>query len=43
MGTGDGGEQEFSNGATLTAEFDGIVQRWAQILNSHLARLSNRE
>jgi Protein of unknown function (DUF3313) len=33
----DAGMAQVSNAVTNTADFDRIVQRWAQILNSHLA------
>jgi hypothetical protein len=36
----DAGMAEVANAVTNTADFDRIVQRWAQILNSHLARLT---
>jgi hypothetical protein len=36
----DAGMAQVSNAVTNTADFDRIVQRWAQILNSHLAAVS---
>lgn len=35
----DAGIAQVANGVTNTADFDRVVQRWAQILNSHLAAL----
>jgi hypothetical protein len=35
-----GGMAEVANSVTNTADFDRIVQRWAQLLNAHLARLT---
>jgi hypothetical protein len=35
----DAGIAEVANGVTNTADFDRVVQRWAQLLNSHLAAL----
>jgi Protein of unknown function (DUF3313) len=36
----DAGMAQIANAVTNTADFDRIVQRWAQVLNSHLARLT---
>jgi len=36
----DAGMAQVSNAVTNTADFDRIVQRWAQILNSHLAAIT---
>jgi hypothetical protein len=36
----DAGMAQVANAVTNTADFDRIVQRWAQILNSHLAAVS---
>ncbi|MEZ5571315.1 MAG: DUF3313 family protein [Halioglobus sp.] len=36
----DAGMAQVANGVTNTADFDRIVQRWAQILNSHLAAIT---
>jgi hypothetical protein len=38
----DAGMAGIANGVTNTADFDRIVQRWAQILNSHLAQVSKQ-
>jgi hypothetical protein len=38
----DGGMAQISNSVTNTADFDRIVQRWAQILNSHLAQITKQ-
>lgn len=38
----DAGMAQVANGVTNTADFDRIVQRWAQILNSHLAQISKK-
>ncbi|MCB1705077.1 MAG: DUF3313 family protein [Halioglobus sp.] len=35
-----GGVAEVANSVTNTADFDRIVERWAQLLNAHLARLT---
>jgi hypothetical protein len=35
----DAGIAQVANGVTNTADFDRVVDRWAQILNSHLAAL----
>ena len=35
----DGGIAEVANAVTNTADFDRVVQRWAQLLNAHLANL----
>jgi hypothetical protein len=37
----DAGMAEIANAVTNTADFDRIVQRWAQLLNAHLAALTN--
>ncbi len=31
-----------ANGVTNTADFDRVVQRWAQILNTHMAQMSQK-
>ena len=31
-----------ANGVTNTADFDRVVQRWAQILNAHMAQMSQK-
>ena len=36
----DAGMMQISSSVTNTADFDRIVKRWAQILNSHLAEVS---
>jgi hypothetical protein len=36
----DAGMAEVANAVTNTADFDRIVQRWAQLLNAHLATLT---
>lgn len=36
----EGGMAEVANSVTNTADFDRIVQRWAQLLNAHLAQLT---
>ena len=36
----DAGMAQVANGVTNTADFDRVVQRWAQLLNSHLAQVS---
>ncbi|MCB1689751.1 MAG: DUF3313 family protein [Halioglobus sp.] len=36
----EGGIAEVANVVTNTADFDRIVQRWAQLLNAHLKRLT---
>ncbi len=36
----DAGMAGIANGVTNSADFDRIVQRWAQILNAHLAQIS---
>ena len=38
----DAGMAGIANGVTNTADFDRIVQRWAQILNAHLAQISKQ-
>lgn len=38
----DAGMAQVSNAVTNTADFDRVVQRWAQILNSHLAAISKQ-
>lgn len=38
----DAGMAQVSNAVTNTADFDRIVQRWAQILNSHLATIGKQ-
>ncbi len=38
----DAGMSGIANGVTNTADFDRVVQRWAQILNSHLAAISKK-
>jgi hypothetical protein len=38
----DAGMAGISNAVTNTADFDRIVQRWAQILNAHLAQVSTK-
>jgi hypothetical protein len=42
-GADDAGMAEVANSVTNTADFDRIVQRWAQILNAHLARLAAKQ
>ena len=37
----DAGMAQVANGVTNTADFDRVVQRWAQLLNSHMAQVSN--
>lgn len=37
----DAGMVQIANAVTNTADFDRIVRRWAQILNSHLAALTS--
>jgi hypothetical protein len=39
----DAGMAQVANGVTNTADFDRIVQRWAQLLNSHLAQISKKQ
>jgi len=38
----DAGLAQVANGVTNTADFDRVVQRWAQLLNSHLAAISKQ-
>jgi hypothetical protein len=38
----DAGMSEIADRVTNTADFDRIVQRWAQILNSHLAQITKK-
>ena len=38
----DAGMAQVANGVTNTADFDRVVQRWAQLLNSHMAQVSNK-
>jgi Protein of unknown function (DUF3313) len=38
----DAGMAGIANGVTNMADFDRIVQRWAQILNAHLAQISKQ-
>lgn len=38
----DAGMAGIANGVTNTADFDRVVQRWAQILNSHLAQIAKK-
>jgi hypothetical protein len=38
----DAGMAGIANGVTNTADFDRVVQRWAQILNTHLAQVSKK-
>ena len=38
----DGGMAQIANSVTNMADFDRIVQRWAQILNSHLAKITGK-
>ena len=36
----DGGMAQVANAVTNLADFDRIVQRWAQLLNAHLASIA---
>jgi len=38
----DAGMAQVANGVTNTADFDRVVLRWAQLLNSHMAQVSNK-
>jgi hypothetical protein len=38
----DGGMAQISNSVTNMADFDRVVSRWAQILNSHLAQITKK-